>query len=277
MARFITKSPALFLALTVGLFCSCNSHQNAPNLAPNPVRSQFRPPSESWKKAAARNLNQGRQAGSAYDSAVQLDQLQADEIPQVSDEALQAVCAWVRETRFLNSPEQDGAPSGFLRRPSWLYPDDGCWARAALAANRMETRHLPAPKKLFVFGDLELKTDNSPSGKVWWWYHIAPVYRTGSGLESVRVIDPSIDPSEPLTLAVWAQRQSGDPGTLLFASCEKDTYEPGDSCLSPMAIDPDVIAWEEQDFLRLEWDRQIELGRDPLVALGDQPPWSHVQ
>lgn len=64
----------------------------------------------------------------------------------------------LRDARWLTMPGM----RDFKRRSSWLYPDDGCFARAALGGQKLESWDYPRPKKLFIFGDLEVKTANSP-------------------------------------------------------------------------------------------------------------------
>lgn len=115
---------------------------------------------------------------------------------------------------------------GNLKRASWLYPDDGCFARAAVA-NRVAFHKLyPIPKKVFAFGNLRVSTSNSPRGRVGWWYHVAPIVQVG---ETKFVIDPSIESSRALTLDEWLSRM-GNPAKIKVSICESGTYSPGDNC-----------------------------------------------
>ena len=65
-----------------------------------------------------------------------------------------AVVAQLREARFVFGRDQPE----FARRSSWLYPDDGCFARAALAADNLARWSFAPVAKIFVFGDLDVRT-----------------------------------------------------------------------------------------------------------------------
>lgn len=112
------------------------------------------------------------------------------------------------------------------RRLSWMYPDDGCYARAALANRTLFEMFLPVPKKVFAFGNLRVETENSPQGFVSWWYHVAPIIEVK---DMKYVLDPSIEMSRPLPLKEWLSRM-GTPEQIKVAICEDGTYAPSDSC-----------------------------------------------
>lgn len=146
---------------------------------------------------------------------------------------------------------------GNLKRSSWLYPDDGCFARAAVA-NRVAFHKLyPVPKKVFAFGNLRVATSNSPRGRVGWWYHVAPVVQVG---DTKFVIDPAIESSRPLTLDEWLGRM-GNPARMKVSICESGTYSPGDNCLK----ETDGLELRAMNtlkhFLSLEKSRLQRLGR----------------
>lgn len=75
---------------------------------------------------------------------------------------------YLRDLRFIRWNARD-------RRSSWLYPDDGCFARASLMNKNIKLAADPVPGKVFVFGNLKVITPNPPRGYVTWWYHVAPV------------------------------------------------------------------------------------------------------
>jgi len=159
----------------------------------------------------------------------------------------------------------------FPRRSSWLYPDDGCYARAQLINRNLLQWMSTAPKKIFVFGDLNVKTANSPYGEVTWWYHVAPIVQ----VQGVKfVLDPSVDPIRPLKLEEWLSAMAANPGELEVAVCGSGSYTPLDSC-DKEANDKEPEAERDQAFfLSPEWERVENLGRDPEKELGDDPPWN---
>lgn len=66
----------------------------------------------------------------------------------------------LRDQQFLTS----SSSPGMLRRISWLYPDDGCFARAAMVSRNAFRLFVPIPDKIFVFGNLRVKTPFSKKG-----------------------------------------------------------------------------------------------------------------
>jgi hypothetical protein len=192
--------------------------------------------------------------------------LDSSEIPQWNSWQLRTGFQRLRDQRYL---EMSTMP-GFARRLSWLYPDDGCFSRAALATQLLAHEGYPHPKKLFAFGNLVAQTPNTSSGQVSWWYHTVPVVRVGG---EVMALDPSIEPKRPLPFAEWVQRMGGSPQDFTFAVCQSGTYTPYSSCYAPPSEDVSAEMQDQDAFLQAEWAREQELGRDPVKELGDQPPW----
>jgi hypothetical protein len=115
----------------------------------------------------------------------------------------------------------------------FLYPNDGCWARAHEMC-RLMLDDGAAPEKVWIYGWLRVPTINAPSCEVQWGWHVAPtlLVQVGSTTE-VQVIDPSLF-SMPVPQAVWAYVQ-GDPSATLVAtnasvyhrsSFGTETYDP---------------------------------------------------
>lgn len=237
------------------------------------TNSAYREPGVSYRTymAAAHVLEapgQQPRAMSAMDSAVQF-----------GTKALPAATAWnsiaemterfkqLRDTRWMQTTDHPG----FLRRSSWMYPDDGCFARAALAVMNLMKWKDPAPNKVFVFGDLTVKTDNSPSGDVSWWYHVAPIVSV-AGQEYV--LDPAIEPSQPLKLEDWLSRMSSQPSGIQVAICGSGSYSPTDLCEKVSDGIESQAANDQLGYLDMEWSRMVELNRVPEQVLGDNPPWT---
>ena len=183
----------------------------------------------------------------------------------LSFEDLNELFFYSRDQRFMKD-END-----FLRRPSWLYPDDGCFARAAVTNGRIKKNKNLLLNKIFVFGNLKVVTENSPRGKVSWWYHVAPVAEVGDDLY---IIDPAIKTESPLSLREWltSMAEESDLTNLMIAICDGRSYDPNDSCLKPKESYQRGLAHQKVYFSK-EWQRQIDLGRDPDRTLGENPPW----
>lgn len=172
---------------------------------------------------------------------------------------------YVRDTRFLASRDPN-----FPRRMTWLFPDDGCYARAQLAGMKLKEHNFPAPKKVFVFGNLRAKTNNTQSGSVSWWYHVAVSYRVGA---QVYILDPAIEPSRPLKLEEWNQAVGGEKSFVKYSVCEMDTFDPGSHCSDPVAATDREALQEQAVFFDQEWNRLVRLKRNPEQELGENPPW----
>lgn len=105
---------------------------------------------------------------------------------------------------------------------TFLYPDDGCYARAHEMC-RLMLAEGEVPGKIWIYADsdtnLHVETSNNPSCSVNWWYHVAPTLLvTTAGGDVTKVIDPSLFDA-PVTPAAW-QAITNDPGsTLEYSDC----------------------------------------------------------
>jgi hypothetical protein len=100
----------------------------------------------------------------------------------------------------------------------FLYPDDGCWARAHEMCRLMINMGL-SPRKVWIQGSLYVSTKNNPDCHVWWGWHVAPTLcvRGPSFFQTQRmVIDPSLF-TLPVSKATWKGVQ-GDPNATLTDS-----------------------------------------------------------
>lgn len=225
---------------------------------------------ENWKQAHAR-LNQQRgifpQPQSAWNETAiaqggPLKNINFATVPNVgNNENLFAIFKYLRDTRFIFNPR---SPI-HQRRISWKFPDDGCYVRAELMTTFMEAKNLPQTQKLFVFGNLAVKTPNTEAGMARWWYHVAPLVRVQ---EVVYVLDPSIDYNKPLTVLQWKQLMSAEGGgPEQFAICSGHTFEPDSNCLKPHLADHQMVLYHQKTFQHFEWQRLLDLGRDPVKEL----------
>lgn len=227
-----------------------------------------------WELALNRNLNlfeaQAYRQRARYNSRMSaegqrrpLTELEVFKVNEVSEEQLNRAFDYLRDSRFLKSKT-------YARRLTWLYPDDGCYARAGVMGLKHADVLSISPSKIFVFGNLAVQTPNTASGWVGWWYHVAIVYRVGGHLW---IIDPSIQPEGPLRLEAWAQRMSDFPTELKYSICSVKTYDPDSNCFEQSGVPEGEIYRDQNSFLPMEWERLIELGRNPQKELGDFPPW----
>lgn len=183
-------------------------------------------------------------------------------VPETKIEDLTIQFRSTRDVKILKDQEQRD------RRITWLYPDDGCYARAELVVDQLEDQNSVVPMKIFAFGNLNVATKNSPAGTVTWWYHVAPILRVG---DTVYVMDASIDPTAPLPVAEWTKRMGG--GEIRLSICTTHAYDPNSDCnaVSPTRHDQAIV--DEVTLLGMEWNRVQELGRNPENELGNLPPW----
>jgi len=170
----------------------------------------------------------------------------------------------IRDSRFLYEK------SDFARRISWLYPDDGCFSRAAMTGIKLEKERLVRPAKIFAFGDLMIQTPYSSAGAVYWWYHVAAVVNY---MGTMYVLDPALKADGPMLAEEWYNKM-GEEKNLKGIVCNEYTYDPLDYCINA-TVKSDAYAQRDQpEFLELEWKRMRKLGYDPEKILGDNPPWN---
>jgi hypothetical protein len=240
-----------------------------PAIAFNPLNSAHRDPKISFKKYLARYQNSitKRNHDTAIDAAVPFKNLDTTHIVKwLSMTELASGFTRARDLRFLNTSSMPNFP----RRSTWLYPDDGCFARAALENSNLQQWNFVVPNKIFVFGDLRVKTANSTSGDVAWWYHVVPIVRIG---DAPYVLDPAIHPKAPMALMDWLKSMTKDLKSITVAICGSGSYAPDSQCNVALK-DYDRNAMSDQNFyLDDEWYRVSDLGRDPNRELGDSPPW----
>jgi hypothetical protein len=233
-----------------------------------------RQPHENLRQALERNLRSLPEriemehlASTAYGSKRSYRRLDLRKAPEFHHRyPLKKAFTDIRDLRFI----EDSQVPDFLRRISWQFPDDGCFARAEMATRLLEKMGYPSPAKIFVFGELQTKTHNHPAGAVYWWYHVVPGYRVGRDLA---VFDPAIRADAPMPLTEWVKKMGGDVTSFEFAICDGATYAPFSGCDGSQAQDLDTTLDDQRIFLNDEWERALELGRDPVLVLGDQPPW----
>lgn len=171
---------------------------------------------------------------------------------------------YFRNERFLTAEDP-----GFKRRISWLYPDDGCFARAQMVIKLSTQSQNVLPGKIFAFGRLRVQTNNHPKGEVRWWYHVAPIARVNN---QVYVLDPSLSPKAPLEIYDWLSIMSKSPMGLQVSFCDSLSYTPYSKC-NGSSENFQVATSAQKKYLSYEWKRLIDLNRSPQDELGINPPW----
>jgi Glutaminase len=146
----------------------------------------------------------------------------------------------------------------------FLYPDNGCWARAHEMCRLMVDMGL-SPKKVWIRGPglLHVNTRNNPNCQVHWTYHVAPTLCVrGPWLFWRRrmVIDPSLF-ATPVTKEEWKGVQ-GEPNATLTDSDASIYYYWG-SYTDPAYTETNYDLATYRQALKL---RSLEKG---------PPPYSH--
>jgi hypothetical protein len=109
----------------------------------------------------------------------------------------------------------------------FLYPDNGCWARAHEMCRLMIAMGL-SPRKVWIMGSLQAATRNRKNCQVNWAWHVAPTLCVRCRpwwlwfWTHRMVIDPSLTDG-PVTVAYWKGLQ-GDPGATLTYTAAADYY-----------------------------------------------------
>ena len=227
--------------------------------------SAARLPGEDHSQSAIRTSNFTSMYSTPQRMSKPLAELDISQIPDVGSYAdMENQFKHVRDIRIMEDSRKN-----LLRRLTWLYPDDGCFARAEMASHILQQNHFVVPKKIYVFGNLHAKTKNAPEGYVDWWYHVAVTYRID---KTAYVFDPAINPARPVTLAEW-HTAIGGGARFQYAICDHGTFDPNEDCINPSQISLESAMSEQNYYLAPEWQRLLQLHRQPEKELGDFPPW----
>jgi hypothetical protein len=250
--------------------------------APRPKDMDF----ATWKKyclaqTGAKRAASATEAGAApaaasgavVDNLKTPDTLDFSSVPQWSDYDINDQFAKIRDNRYMTV-------SNFQRRISWMYPDDGCFARAeqfdVLAANSGKAR----PYKMFAMGDLRVSTNNHPNGYVEWGWHVVPVVRNRDKGNMVIVFDPSLSPCRPLPYKEWLilmadlSHYTNPANGYGVAVADSNAYHPWSLQTGEPSHATESLQHQTGTYLPAEWSRQSSMGRTPEVILGPTPPWS---
>lgn len=194
-------------------------------------------------------------SSSVYRSRRSFDQAEWNKVPSVDEIQLRQFFSLIKSKRVLVDKQLR------QRRLPWYFPDSGCFARAEVMSTHLENMMGLKSSKIFAFGNLKAKTAHHQSGWIYWWYHVAPVVRVGN---EILVLDPSINFDQPIPVQQWLTAMNATPE---IAICNTHSYDPNSDCNH---LESDQLTRATQDlsgFLDLEWNRLVELGRDPQQYL----------
>lgn len=150
----------------------------------------------------------------------------------------------------------------------FMYPDDGCWARAHEMRRLMNNMGI-YPKKVWIHGWLETPTRNNPNCKVYWGWHVAPTicvqrrpwrwwYIIWWWWGERMVIDPALF-TTPVTKAQWKAVQ-GDPNATLNEVSGATYYWPNQT--DPNYVDTNYYL----DYYRIELQNRVNQVGPPPYA-----------
>lgn len=182
-------------------------------------------------------------------------------IPQVIDEA--------KALELFNLAKSESchpnAPVGLCI--PFLFPDDGCYARAHQMCRLFLTRQVKAAK-IWIFSSkpgiakLRVDTQNHPYCKVYWAWHVAPtVLVSVNGHAQERVLDPAIF-AGPVTAAEWKAAMH-NPG----ATLQRTTMAVYIRNHSGQEVETDVDFRKTEEALQY-WDEALK----NRSTTGDGPP-----
>lgn len=231
--------------------------------------SPVRPANTSYQEVAQSHETfsqyTGHKDATVYAARKAFRDVDWQKVPEISFDELNKLFQHVRDRRFL----KDG--KGRARRLTWLFPDNGCFARAEVMNDEAGKIGKVKPAKIFVFGNLQVHSDYHPDNLVTWWYHVAPVVRVGT---EVFILDPSMNQYKPLPVGEWVRLMNSDVDVSI---CSPHSYDPDSFCEIKSGTQVHRAIQDEAFFMIEEWNRVLDLGRNPEYDLGDFPPWSNHQ
>lgn len=151
----------------------------------------------------------------------------------------------------------------FLRKAPWLYPVDGCYAKAAHVSSQVQKHGYAKPGKVFAYGDLEFRSPYARNKRVTYWsYHVAAAYNVGP---EVYVIDPMINSQNAIVLSDWLNQISKKPQKVKVRLCDANAYSPSSRCQGGRG--QGAYLGHMTGVLKQEWTHLQKLGYQPLQLL----------
>jgi hypothetical protein len=101
---------------------------------------------------------------------------------------------------------------------------------------------------------------------------VAVSYRVAN---EVYIFDPAINPKRPLKIEEWNYAVGGSANRVEYSICDSQAFTPYSYCKNSVPITQEQALRAQDRFFGLEWQRLLDLKRDPEQELGSQPPWSN--
>ena len=156
----------------------------------------------------------------------------------------------------------------------WLYPENGCFVKAALAKKLLYLHGYPKIKKLFVFGDCKYRSQWTKTGYVSFKFHVAVATRVES---EVYILDPSVEYERPLLLLHWCELLTSESQnkSIEFSLCNDLTVSHNSRCDETEETHevgirrgmPHTMEFFAMEFLAKEYENIHQLGLDPKSVL----------
>ena len=160
----------------------------------------------------------------------------------------------------------------------WLYPENGCFVKAALARKLLSLKGYPNIKKLFVFGDFKYKSKWTETGYVSFKFHVAVATRVES---DVYILDPSVEYEKPLLLLDWCEvlTSESENKRVEYSLCSDMTVSHNSECdeieeSNEIGIRRDIphtMEFFAMEFLAKEYENIHQLGLNPNLVLSVEP------
>lgn len=233
--------------------------------------SAARPESEDYRVKATQTLvfnSPTTSHFSTFDNAVSPFADSTVAVPEfLSVENMQTAFSSVRDRKNLHWLKMPESP----RRNTYLYPIDGCFMRAALMNKNLKANRIKPLPKIYVFGNLNIKTRYTKSGTAAWYFHVALIARVG---KDEYVFDPSMDYDKPMRMDSWLGAMGVNRTNSELRICDADNYSPYEPCVGGHGFYEEIyLSSDVEQYLSAEWYNLINIGLDPQKLLGENPPW----
>lgn len=224
--------------------------------------SQERAPDQNWEEALNNEFAKwetlGFKPGVSMLQEVTLNT--SESIPEWTHglPALNTLNSLTYTNRMYTNPN----PGNYKRRAPWLFPADGCYAKAAHVSAVAKAQGFGSPGKVYAFGHLSMATRFAKEKRVWWSYHMASAYQIGG---VIYVLDPMMNSSSAVTLDQWVSRMSSDPKNVQVKLCDGNSYSPYSKCVGGNGNG--AYLGHIPEVLKLEYQNLQNIGMPPQPVL----------
>lgn len=166
----------------------------------------------------------------------------------------------------------------YKRRISWLYAEDGCFARAQhfgkkiveLVRRQNNNAIFNDPFKHYMFGSLvsHVKEMGKKIREVTWDNHVAPIGKLRDN--ALYILDPLVSNRPMKRDEYHSALESTGSKIKGYVTCQPDTYGHEDDCFNPDKMEAEKLKTHNEltsMHLMIEWSMQRPQGRDPEDVL----------